>query len=106
MVGATGQKDINFFIRILATKWTAQVVVALAGGRRRLSQLRSHIPGASKKMLVDSLHRLTDQGFVTRVDLTKKLQHVEYSLTNDGQKLLILVRHLEEIDKRLNAEHS
>jgi DNA-binding HxlR family transcriptional regulator len=61
-------------------KWQVQILCAMRGGSVRIGQLGRLIPGASKKVLTQSLRRLESQGIVVRRDLSDLVLHVEYEL--------------------------
>ncbi len=48
----------------------------------RLSQLRRIFPRASKKMLAQHLREMEKDGLIFRTDLSGRLRHVEYSLSD------------------------
>ena len=50
-------------------------------GPIRLGQLRRLIPRASKKVLVQQLHELENDGIIERADLSRKIKHVEYMVS-------------------------
>lgn len=57
-----------------------QVLCVLADHPARLSELRRHIPAASKKGLTSSLRALELAKVVLRRDLSTSVLHVEYEL--------------------------
>jgi DNA-binding HxlR family transcriptional regulator len=69
-------------------KWTTLVMIMLARGHRRFSQLSRDIPDISKRMLTQSLRGLERDGLVARQVYPTKPPSVEYSLTPLGQSLL------------------
>lgn len=46
----------------------------------RISTLRRLVPSATNKILIDTIHRLLEDGLIRRVDLSSATRHVEYSL--------------------------
>ena len=50
----------------------------------RLSQLRRVFPQASKKVLAQQLREMERDGLIIRRDLSGRLRHVEYSLSDSG----------------------
>ena len=50
----------------------------------RLSQLRRKFPEASKKVLTQHLREMERDGLIIRTDLSGRLRHVEYSLSDSG----------------------
>jgi DNA-binding HxlR family transcriptional regulator len=72
----------------LGDKWTTLVVIMLAEGLRRFSQLNRDIPDISKRMLTQALRDLERDGLVTRKVFPTKPPSVEYALAPLGQSLL------------------
>jgi DNA-binding HxlR family transcriptional regulator len=76
-------------------KWQTQVLCAMRHGPIRIGQLGRLIPGASKKVLAQSLRRLKIEGIVVRRDLSELVLHVEYELRDDVRESVVsLLDHL------------
>jgi DNA-binding HxlR family transcriptional regulator len=58
--------------------WKPGILVRLERGPARLGQLGRVFPSASKKMWVQHLRELEEDGFIVRTDLNGKMRHVEY----------------------------
>nr|WP_233411019.1 helix-turn-helix domain-containing protein [Rugamonas sp. CCM 8940] len=92
----------------LTSRWgTLIMVVLLADGSRRFSQLRRAVGGVSEKMLAQTLDGLVGDGFVRRLDHQVIPPHVEYSLTALGreaaERLAALVDWIEQSYPRIEA---
>ncbi len=70
----------------LTSRWGTLVMIALATGTHRFSQLRRRIGGVSERMLAQTLQQLEADGFVLRVAHDVVPPHVDYSLTPLGQQ--------------------
>jgi DNA-binding HxlR family transcriptional regulator len=68
-------------IGLIQGKWKLAILFRLEKGPTRLSQLRRLFPEASKKVLVQQLREMEADGLVLRTDLSDRLRHVEYSLS-------------------------
>ncbi|PJF09002.1 helix-turn-helix domain-containing protein [Pseudorhodobacter sp. MZDSW-24AT] len=68
----------------LTSKWGTLVMVTLATGPHRFSQLRRRITGVSERMLAQTLQQLEADGFVLREARDVVPPHVSYSLTPLG----------------------
>jgi DNA-binding HxlR family transcriptional regulator len=79
---------------LLADKWTALVLFALSGGKKRHGELRRRIGGVSQKMLTQTLRELERYGLVSREVLPTSPPSVEYALTPLGRSLGALVSEL------------
>ena len=71
-------------LKHVTSRWGVLVLVALAGGTYRFSDLRRKVSGVSEKMLAQTLQGLECDGFVKRVSYPVVPPHVEYSLTSLG----------------------
>ena len=72
---------------LIANRWTALIIYALADGTQRYSQLQRKIGGVSQKMLTQTLRRLERDGLVGRRVYPVVPPRVEYSLTPLGRTL-------------------
>jgi DNA-binding HxlR family transcriptional regulator len=88
----------------LGDKWTTLIVVALAGGPRRFSQLSREIPDISKRMLTQTLRDLERDGMITRTVFPTKPPSVEYDLAPLGRSLLDPLSYLIGWSERNHAE--
>jgi DNA-binding HxlR family transcriptional regulator len=68
-------------------KWTIQIVMALARGPMRFSELLRSIERISQKMLSATLRDLEKDGFVTRTVTPIIPPRVDYELTEMGREL-------------------
>ena len=76
-------------------KWASLLVVALADGSRRHSELRRVVAGVSQKMLTQTLRTLERDGLVTRTVTAAVPVRVDYALTDLGEDLLPVLRALK-----------
>ena len=75
-------------------KWTSLMILGLADGPRRFSQLRRLIPDISQRMLTQTLRDLQRDGYLVRTVYPTLPPSVEYGLTDLGHSLLTPVRAL------------
>jgi DNA-binding HxlR family transcriptional regulator len=75
-------------------KWTSLMILGLADGARRFSQLRRFIPDISQRMLTQTLRDLQRDGYITRTVYPTQPPSVEYALTPLGHSFLALLRSL------------
>jgi DNA-binding HxlR family transcriptional regulator len=75
--------------------WSVLIVVSLADGPLRYSELAARIEGVSPKMLTQTLRGLERDGMITRTVFPVVPPRVEYTLTSLGHSLLGLVSGLE-----------
>jgi DNA-binding HxlR family transcriptional regulator len=98
--------DAEFIREVLdriADKWTVLVMVTLADGPLRYSELSQFIPGLSQRMLTRTLKHLTRDGLVSRTSHPQVPPRVEYAVTPLGSTLLAA---LLDIAKWASAHHA
>jgi len=76
--------------------WSVLVVVMLADGTHRYTELAKRIQGVSPKMLTQTLRGLERDGLITRTVHPVVPPRVDYALTSLGQSLYGLVEGLEK----------
>jgi DNA-binding HxlR family transcriptional regulator len=82
---------------ILGKKWHPVIVDRLlAVGPLGFSALQDAVDGISSKVLSDSLEDLEDNGIVSREVVSEKPFRVEYSLTERGQELEVVIDAMRE----------
>ena len=77
-------------------KWSMMIVMMLANGPLRFSELKRAIDGISQRMLTLSLRGLERDGLVTRTVTPTIPPRVDYELTELGISLRLPVKALGE----------
>ncbi|WP_449371833.1 winged helix-turn-helix transcriptional regulator [Arthrobacter psychrolactophilus] len=80
----------------VSSKWGVLILVALARGPQRWSELRRRAQGISEKMLAQTLKTLEGDGFIHRDAQPVIPPRVDYSLTSRGSELVALLVPLLE----------
>jgi DNA-binding HxlR family transcriptional regulator len=75
----------------VTSKWGVLVLMALADGPQRWSELRRRAEGVSEKMLAQTLRTLEADGLVHRDAQPVIPPRVDYSLTARGRELVALL---------------
>lgn len=75
-------------VELAGRRWSPGILVALARGAQRFSEIRSAVPGLSDRMLTQRLKELIGHGVVERAVLPSTPVQVHYSLTAQGAELL------------------
>jgi DNA-binding HxlR family transcriptional regulator len=78
----TEECSAQFAISLIQGKWKTPILSRLQFGPARLGELRRIFPEASKKMLTQHLREMEKDGLVIRKDLSGRLRHVEYFLSD------------------------
>lgn len=89
----------------VSDKWVSLLLVALAGGPQRYSDLSRTIAGVSQKMLTQTLRNLERDGLISRSVTPTVPVRVDYALTPLGASLLPVMQavkdwaetHIEEV---------
>ena len=79
--------SIESLLEILEGKWTLLLLHHLFHGVKRFGELRRMLHPISPKTLTDRLRLLEERGIVTRTMYSEVPLHVEYQLTERGQRL-------------------
>jgi DNA-binding HxlR family transcriptional regulator len=72
----------QFAISLIQGKWKTPILSRLQLGPVRLGELHRIFPEASKKMLTQHLREMEKDGLVIRKDLSGRVRHVEYLLSD------------------------
>jgi DNA-binding HxlR family transcriptional regulator len=75
---------IDTALDVLHGRWKVYLLFLMARGIHRHSRLLDGLPGASKKVMTDTLRALERDGLVTRRVIAEGPVRVEYSLTPLG----------------------
>jgi DNA-binding HxlR family transcriptional regulator len=84
-------RAISQILSRVGDKWSVLVVMTLAKGPQRFSELRDKIGGISQKMLTTTLRGLERDGLVTRTIYPTIPPRVDYELTDLGRDLTVPV---------------
>ena len=76
--------NVHQSLAVLSGTWKVHLLFFMARGVRRHSRLLECLPGASKKVMTDSLRALERDGIVLREVFAEVPVRVEYSLTPLG----------------------
>jgi DNA-binding HxlR family transcriptional regulator len=81
---------------IVSSKWTPQLIYALANGVERFGELQKEAGGINPRTLSARLDELEEQGIVTKTSFNEVPPRVEYSLTQKGRDLLPILECMVE----------
>ncbi len=82
--------------KLLAHKWTPQIVAVLLTGSHRFSALCTAIPHLSEKVLSGRLDELEAAGIVSRSQYPEIPPRVEYALTPAGLALEPVIAAMDD----------
>ncbi|RIV20451.1 transcriptional regulator [Fibrisoma montanum] len=87
---------VNITIGMLAGKWKPVILQHLAAGELRFIQLWRLLPRVSKKVLLEQLRQLENDGLVQRHEHIKFPPEVGYALTVKGESLIPVLRQIDQ----------
>ncbi len=77
--------------QLVGQRWVPQIVWVLLDGRRRYSAVRESIPEISDTLLSERLRELEEAGVVTRTVTPSTPVLIEYSLSERGRELAVVM---------------
>ena len=86
-------------VAVLGDAWTLLLVRDLADEPRRFTALQAST-GISPRVLTDRLHKMMDEGLVTRHIYAEIPPRVEYALTQKGRDAVAVVAALRDYGER------
>ena len=81
-------------VNVIGGKGKLLIVLVLRDGKLRYSEIIKKLPSISDKMLVKQLRELERDGIITRKVYPVVPPKVEYSLTEAGEKLVVVLKIL------------
>jgi len=92
---------------VVGCKWSVSVLRAVAEGVSRPGALERHVQGISTKVLSERLRKLTTYGLLAKHAYAEVPPRTEYSLTQNGLKLVSIIDQLKLLDGAIkSAEQS
>lgn len=82
---------VNVALNIIGGKWRLLIIFKIGNKKRRFGELKRLIPQISEKMLIQELKKLTETGIIHRKAYKEIPPKVEYSLTDEGIKVLPII---------------
>lgn len=82
-------------LKLFATKWKPCIISYLSERPMRYNDLHRIIPNISRKILSEHLKELERDGIIVRRQHDRKLQKVDYSLSDRGRSLLPLLEQVQ-----------
>ncbi|MBO0358365.1 helix-turn-helix transcriptional regulator [Hymenobacter sp. BT186] len=88
---------------ILGGKWKPLIIWGIGQRRIRFGQLAAHMPLISRKVLAEQLKELEEAGLILREAFNEVPPRVDYSLTENGLRLLPILESLRDWTKSCEA---
>lgn len=90
---------------VIFGKWKLMIVFHIGRGQNRFSSLKKNLPDCSEAILAKQLRELESDGIINRIDFFEMPPHVEYSLTESGEKLLEIISLIAKWGTAYMADH-
>lgn len=106
---STNALALERFLETFSGKWTLLILRELFSsdsGSKRFGELRRQLHSISPKTLTDRLRALEAQGIVSRTVYSEVPLHVEYRLTERGQRLRPIFAAMKEWVRSEDADPS
>jgi len=87
---------ITLAMKVFGAKWKPCIIVLIAGGHVRPSQIHRQLPQATPRVLDMQLSELLEMGIVSKRTSEGFPLYSEYYLTLLGESVLPIVNHLDD----------
>ena len=81
-------------VKILGDKWTALILLDIAGGKKRFCEIERSLPGISPRTLSQRLDNLTEHKIITKKSFAQVPPRVEYTLTQKGSDFIPVLKQM------------
>nr|WP_220484831.1 helix-turn-helix domain-containing protein [Limosilactobacillus fastidiosus] len=97
---------VYYILKIINGKWKPSIICFLGAGENRYGELLRHVntvapTKVSKKVLTQQLKQLMADHIIQRKNFAGASPHVEYSLTNEGEKLRRMIIRLSKFGEQM-----
>jgi DNA-binding HxlR family transcriptional regulator len=91
-------------ISVIGGKWKPMILLQLKDGPRRFNELRRLLPHVTQRMMTLQLRALEQDGIIHRRDFNENPPHVEYSFTEKGLSLGVILGEMEHWGEELRSQ--
>ena len=95
---------LNEFLDIISKRWFSDVLFCIEEGHNRFKLIKDDLKYISDTILSDRLKLLEKYGLITRMDYDEIPPKVEYSLTDKGEELSVLLGQLCDFSETVIGE--
>ncbi len=95
---------VDLTLQIVGGRWKGIVIWNLREGKKRFSELKRILVTINDKMLSQVLRELEEQGVVDRQVHELVPPKVEYSLTEEGKKLLPIMQAMSDYGQKFEVD--
>ena len=79
-------------LMLISNKWKVLILRDLLSGTKRFGELKKSITGISQKVLTSNLREMEEDGLLNREVFAEVPPRVEYSLTETGESLSMVLK--------------
>jgi DNA-binding HxlR family transcriptional regulator len=83
-------------VELIGRRWSAAILVAMAYGAERFSEIARTVDGLSDRLLSQRLKELEKEGLIVRTIVPTTPVQTRYTLSDRGQELMKVLRLLAE----------
>ena len=94
---------VDLTLSVIGGRWKSLVFWNLRDGAKRFGEMKKILVGINDKMLTQVLRELEKSGIVHRKVYEVLPPKVEYSLTEEGRKLLPVMQQMEEWGRKFEV---
>lgn len=84
----------DVFLQVIKGKCKTTIIMMIAKGRNRFSEMRRTLPTISERMISKQLDELERDGIICREVFGEVPPRVEYSLTDYGKTIYPIIREM------------
>jgi len=90
--------------QIISSKWTPQLLFAMANGVQRFGELQREVGGINPRTLSARLDELEQAGIVAKAAFAEVPPRIEYTLTQKGKDLFPILEQMVEWGNKYHEE--
>ena len=87
---------VEMTLQIMGTRWKILIIRDLLDGTKRFGELKKSLTGITQKVLTSNLRSLEENDIITREVFATVPLKVEYSLTELGGSLSLVLNSMKE----------
>lgn len=95
--------SVETTLLLIGDKWKVLILRELIKGTRRFGELKKTMPDVSQKILTQQLRSMEEDGLLTRKVYAEIPPRVEYTLTDTGKSLKIILDAMKDWGKHYKS---
>jgi DNA-binding HxlR family transcriptional regulator len=90
--------------QIISSKWTPQLLFALANGVQRFGELQREVGGINPRTLSARLDEMEQAGIIAKAAFAEVPPRIEYTLTQKGKDLFPILEQMVEWGSKYQSD--